>query len=164
MAPGVLVPDIVMDDALSSPNEGKSDSPPAVPVGDPPSDGSDKEDRKAALEDMFDDDDDDDEFLSSMVETTEAQKLVLRVSFRRYWQYRQSLQAVDHNDPEVMRIFYQRLFPFRHVFQWLNHSAAPGIDMAHREFAFTLPNDAYLRYLSFPTADLYVYLTSKVRT
>jgi DNA primase small subunit len=69
---------------------------------------------------------------------------------------RQSLQAVDPSDPEVMRIFYQRLFPFRHVFQWLNHSAAPGIDMAHREFAFTLPNDAYLRYLSFPTANLYV--------
>jgi DNA primase small subunit len=69
---------------------------------------------------------------------------------------RQSLQAVDPSDPEVMRIFYQRLFPFRHVFQWLNHSAAPGIDMARREFAFTLPNDAYLRYLSFPTADLYV--------
>ncbi len=81
MAPGILdSDDLVMDDAPSSPNESKSDSPPALPVGDPPSNGSDKENRKAALEDMFDDDDDDDEFLSSMVETAEGQKCVFR-----YW-------------------------------------------------------------------------------
>jgi len=53
-----------------------------------------------------------------------------------------------------MRAFYQRLFPFRYLFQWLNHSASPSNDFAHREFAFTLPNDAYLRYQSFVSADL----------
>ena len=53
-----------------------------------------------------------------------------------------------------MRAFYQRLFPFRYFFQWLNHSAVPGNDFAHREFAFTLSNDALQRYQSFPTADL----------
>jgi hypothetical protein len=85
MAPGILVSDdLVMDDVPSSPpNADKPSSPPAFPVGDPPSDGSDKENRKTALEDMFDDDDDDDEFMSSMVDTAEGHKFVLRVTFHR---------------------------------------------------------------------------------
>lgn len=58
------------------------------------------------------------------------------------------------SDPEALRSFYQRLFPWRHLFQWLNHSPTPSADFAHREFAFTLHNDAYLRYQSFTTADL----------
>ena len=53
-----------------------------------------------------------------------------------------------------MRSFYQRLFPWRYLFQWLNHSPVPTPDFAHREFAFTLQNDAYLRYLSYPSSDL----------
>ncbi|OBT73458.1 hypothetical protein VF21_07261 [Pseudogymnoascus sp. 05NY08] len=58
------------------------------------------------------------------------------------------------SDPEVMRSFYQRLFPWRPLFQWLNHSPMPSNDFAHREFAFTLSNDAYLRYQSFPNSEL----------
>ena len=53
-----------------------------------------------------------------------------------------------------MRAFYQRLFPFRFFFQWLNHSAVPGKDFAHREFAFSLQNNILVRYQSYPTHDL----------
>lgn len=60
----------------------------------------------------------------------------------------------QYSDPDVMRAFYQRLFPFRHFFQWLNHSAVPSPDFAHREFAFTFANDVLQRYQSFPTADV----------
>lgn len=62
--------------------------------------------------------------------------------------------GVSYTDPEVMQSFYQRLFPFRFLFQWLNHAIKPSNDFAHREFAFTLQNDAYLRYQSFTTGDL----------
>ncbi|KZF21884.1 DNA primase, small subunit [Xylona heveae TC161] len=65
-----------------------------------------------------------------------------------------SLPAPKYSDPEIMYAFYQRLFPFRTLFQWLNHSPTPSNDFGHREFAFTLQNDAYLRYQAFPTADL----------
>jgi DNA primase small subunit len=65
------------------------------------------------------------------------------------------MTALKASDPEVMRSFYQRLFPWRFLFQWLNHSPTPTDDFGNREFAFTLQNDAYLRYQSFATADLY---------
>jgi DNA primase small subunit len=110
------------------------DGNPEVPeVAPPPSDLQDNADL-----DMFDDDSDNDEFSSSVpapVPTNAA-------------------TSSNHTDENTMRQFYQRLFPFRFLFQWLNHSAAPSNDFAHREFAFTLPNDAYLRYQSFPSADL----------
>lgn len=61
------------------------------------------------------------------------------------------------SDPEIMRSFYQRLFPWRYLFQWLNHSPTPTNDFGHREFAFTLERDGkeiYSRYNSYATADL----------
>lgn len=61
----------------------------------------------------------------------------------------------NHTDPQLMTQFYARLFPFRTLFQWLNHHPLkPTPSFSHREFAFTLSNDAYLRYQSYPTADL----------
>ncbi|KNG48105.1 prim-pol domain-containing protein [Stemphylium lycopersici] len=99
---------------------------------------------KVKLEEMFDDADSDPEFASSAPAPASQEDASQPAP----------LSKSSFSDPDVMRAFYQRLFPFRPLFQWLNHSATPSNDFAHREFAFTLPNDAYLRYQSFPSADL----------
>ncbi|KAI9787604.1 MAG: hypothetical protein M1839_000135 [Geoglossum umbratile] len=98
------------------------------------------------LDNMFDDDDEGDAFPASSAPETKS-KVSTDVPMS-------AAPSANYSDPEVMYAFYQRLFPFRYLFQWLNHSPSPSNDFKHREFAFTLQNDAYLRYQAFPTADL----------
>jgi DNA primase small subunit len=68
----------------------------------------------------------------------------------------------------VMTNFYRRLFPYRPFFQWLNQDygklsqlsienlaehVVPRKLFTHREFAFTVSDDIYIRYNSYQTAD-----------
>ena len=55
--------------------------------------------------------------------------------------------------PDIMLAFYRRLYPFKSIFTWLNHEHAPTKLFTHREFAFTLQGDVYLRYNSFANAE-----------
>jgi DNA primase small subunit len=65
-----------------------------------------------------------------------------------------AVQNEKYTDPNIMLQFYTRLFPFRPLFHWLNAGPKPGPNFTNREFALTLSNDAYLRYQSYPSADL----------
>ncbi|KAK2739418.1 hypothetical protein FQN55_009491 [Onygenales sp. PD_40] len=97
------------------------------------------------LEDMFDGDDDD-EFPAS---SAAAPKIESSPEPPK-----PSGPAPISIDSETMYAFYLRLFPFKYLFQWLNHGVKPTPDFGNREFAFTLQNEAYLRYQSYPTAEL----------
>ncbi|KAI1192546.1 hypothetical protein F5X97DRAFT_317106 [Nemania serpens] len=135
---------------VATPNSG-GDGDGDVDVTMAGTNGHDKKDIK--LEDLFADVDSDEEFPSSRPDQIKPSSPPAAPSSPI-----ENAGGVSSSDPQLLRMFYQRLFPFRYLFQWLNHSPTPTNDFGHREFALTINdatgNEIYLRYQSYPTSDL----------
>jgi len=74
-----------------------------------------------------------------------------------------SLMKNEDFSPELLRIYYDRLFPFLQMFRWLSYrndpkSASPGVQKDYflrREFTFVLQGDVYCRYQCFKDVEEY---------
>ncbi|KAK4227647.1 eukaryotic and archaeal DNA primase small subunit [Podospora fimiseda] len=107
-----------------------------------------KPDVKRELEDLFPDEDSDEEFPSTANPVKQEQSALQAL---RSSPVHHSQRGIPN---DLMRIFYQRFFPWRLWFQWLNHSPIPDNDFQHREFSLWLPNQAVMRYQSYRTHDM----------
>lgn len=54
---------------------------------------------------------------------------------------------------DIMLQYYRRMYPFKSIFTWLNHEHKPTKRFTHRELAYTVGTDTYIRYQSFENAD-----------
>lgn len=59
--------------------------------------------------------------------------------------------------PELLRMYYSRLFPYSFIYDWLSYGASDPSIFSHREFSFTLEpfpgEEVYVRYQSFRNKD-----------
>ncbi|UZJ52187.1 hypothetical protein CBS101457_001507 [Exobasidium rhododendri] len=67
------------------------------------------------------------------------------------------LEEQEASDPMAYLAYYKYLLPWKTIFTWLNRTYTPTAttsrNFTHREFTFTLQNEAYLRYNSFSTPE-----------
>lgn len=65
--------------------------------------------------------------------------------------------AHENFSPELLRIYYDRIFPAQLMCRWLSYGTQQLVDateqlLHRREFSFTTGDDVYIRYLSFEDA------------
>lgn len=65
--------------------------------------------------------------------------------------------AHENFSPELLRIYYDRIFPVQLMCRWLSYGTQQLVDateqlLHRREFSFTTGDDVYIRYLSFEDA------------
>lgn len=63
------------------------------------------------------------------------------------------VEKQESTDPSAMLAFYKVLLPFKSLYTWLNRDLPhqPTRNFTHREFAYSLHNEVYIRYNSFST-------------
>eukprot|EP00971_Amphidinium_carterae_P083215 1646824-Amphidinium_carterae.1 len=62
-----------------------------------------------------------------------------------------AVSLTEDFNPQLLRIYYDRMFPFKLMHRWLNyrHDSMNGLERDYffrREFTFVLPGDIYCRY------------------
>lgn len=63
------------------------------------------------------------------------------------------VETADFDFETQLKIYYQKIFPVKEFYSWLSYGNVQKYMFPHREFSFTLGNDAYLRFQSFTDAE-----------
>ncbi|KAI8393421.1 eukaryotic and archaeal DNA primase small subunit [Radiomyces spectabilis] len=106
--------------------------------------------RDMAAEDIFKDDDEDMlDHVDNRFASVQLQTPVHQTIARSQMDEPMDFTSRDEDPIFLLRMFYERFFPYKTYFQWLNYDLVPTKNFINREFSFTLASDIYIRYNSF---------------